>query len=31
MGSRFSVTDVLLFSDGGADPIAQATVTNAPI
>jgi uncharacterized protein (TIGR00369 family) len=31
MGSRFSVTDVLLFSDGLDDPVAQATVTYAPI
>lgn len=31
MGSRFSVTDVLLYSDGLADPVAQATVTYAPI
>jgi len=31
MGSRFSVSDVLLFSDGGDDPVAQATVTYAPI
>lgn len=31
MGRRLSVTDVLLFSDGLADPVAQATVTYAPI
>ena len=31
MGRRFSVTDVLLFSDGSDAPVAQATVTYAPI
>src|SRR5688572_10154224 len=31
MGRRLSVTDVLLFSDGTDDPVAQATVTYAPI
>lgn len=31
MGGRFSVTDVLLFSEGLDDPVAQATVTYAPI
>lgn len=31
MGRRFSVTDVLLYSDGVAEPVAQATVTYAPI
>ncbi len=31
MGRRLSVTDVLLFSDGTEDPVAQATVTYAPI
>jgi uncharacterized protein (TIGR00369 family) len=31
IGKRFSVTDVVVFSDGGDDPVAQATVTYAPI
>ena len=31
MGRRLSVSDVLLYSDGTADPVAQATVTYAPI
>jgi acyl-coenzyme A thioesterase PaaI-like protein len=31
MGRRLSITDVLLFSDGAEDPVAQATVTYAPI
>jgi len=31
MGRRFSVTDVLVFSDGVDDPVAQATVTYAPV
>jgi uncharacterized protein (TIGR00369 family) len=31
MGRRLSVSDVLLFSDGLGDPVAQATVTYAPI
>ena len=31
MGRRLSVTDVLLFSVGTDDPVAQATVTYAPI
>jgi uncharacterized protein (TIGR00369 family) len=31
MGKRLSVTDVLLFSAGVDDPVAQATVTYAPI
>ena len=31
MGRRLSVTDVLLFSDGTPDPVAQATVTYAPV
>jgi uncharacterized protein (TIGR00369 family) len=31
MGRRLSVTDVLLFSHGVADPVAQATVTYAPV
>ena len=31
MGRRFSVTDVLLYSDGTTEPVAQATVTYAPI
>jgi acyl-coenzyme A thioesterase PaaI-like protein len=30
-GRRLTVTDVLLYSDGGADPVAQATVTYAPL
>lgn len=31
MGRRLSVTDVLLYSDGTTDPVAQATVTYAPV
>jgi uncharacterized protein (TIGR00369 family) len=31
LGRRFSVTDVLLYSDGAQEPVAQATVTYAPI
>ena len=31
MGRRFSVTDVIVFSEGVADPVAQATVTYAPV
>jgi uncharacterized protein (TIGR00369 family) len=31
LGRRLSVTDVLIFSAGAADPVAQATVTYAPI
>jgi len=31
MGRRLSVSDVLLYSDGAGDPVAQATVTYAPI
>jgi acyl-coenzyme A thioesterase PaaI-like protein len=31
MGRRLSVADVLLFSDGTPDPVAQATVTYAPV
>ncbi|HET7722541.1 MAG TPA: PaaI family thioesterase [Acidimicrobiales bacterium] len=31
MGKRFSVTDVLIYSDGVEEPVAQATVTYAPI
>ena len=31
IGRRLSVTDVLVYSDGVADPVAQATVTYAPI
>jgi uncharacterized protein (TIGR00369 family) len=31
LGRRLSVTDVLLYSDGLDDPVAQATVTYAPI
>ena len=31
LGSRFSVTDVLVFSEGLPDPVAQATVTYAPV
>jgi uncharacterized protein (TIGR00369 family) len=31
IGKRFSVTDVLVFSDGVDEPVAQATVTYAPI
>jgi acyl-coenzyme A thioesterase PaaI-like protein len=30
-GRRLTVTDVLLYSDGTADPVAQATVTYAPL
>jgi uncharacterized protein (TIGR00369 family) len=31
LGKRFSVTDVLVYSDGVDEPVAQATVTYAPI
>jgi len=31
MGSRLSVTDVLLYSVGMDEPVAQATVTYAPV
>jgi uncharacterized protein (TIGR00369 family) len=31
MGQRLSVSDVLLYSDGADEPVAQATVTYAPI
>lgn len=31
LGRRLTVTDVLLYSDGVADPVAQATVTYAPL
>ena len=31
LGRRLAVSDVLLFSDGLADPVAQATVTYAPV
>jgi|SoiMethySBSTD1v2_1073268.scaffolds.fasta_scaffold51185_5 uncharacterized protein (TIGR00369 family) len=31
MGNRLSVSDVLVYSDGLADPVAQATVTYAPV
>ena len=31
IGRRLSISDVLLFSDGTEDPVAQATVTYAPI
>jgi uncharacterized protein (TIGR00369 family) len=31
MGKRFSVTDVLVYSEGVDEPVAQATVTYAPI
>ena len=31
MGRRFSVTDVLVFSEGIDEPVAQATVTYAPV
>jgi acyl-coenzyme A thioesterase PaaI-like protein len=31
LGRRLSVTDVLLYSDGIGDPVAQATVTYAPV
>ena len=31
MGNRLSVCDVLVYSDGLAGPVAQATVTYAPV
>lgn len=31
MGKRFSVTDVLVYSEGVDEPVAQATVTYAPV
>jgi uncharacterized protein (TIGR00369 family) len=31
MGRRLSVSDVLLFADGAEAPVAQATVTYAPV
>ena len=31
MGSRLSVTDVLLYSEGTPEPIVQASVTYAPV
>ena len=31
MGRRLAVSDVLLYSDGAGDPVAQATVTYAPV
>ena len=31
MGNRLSVSDVLLYSDGLTEPVAQATVTYAPL
>lgn len=31
LGRRLSITDVLLYSDGLDEPVAQATVTYAPI
>lgn len=31
LGSRLSTTDVLVYSEGSPDPVAQATVTYAPV
>lgn len=31
LGSRFSVTDVLIYSEGADEPVVQATVTYAPV
>ena len=31
LGRRFSVTDVLVYADGDDRPVAQATVTYAPL
>jgi uncharacterized protein (TIGR00369 family) len=31
LGSRFSVVDVLVYSEGSPDPVVQASVTYAPV